>query len=317
VARCLAALGAHPALRGSAIDTVARAAETTIESVAALVDSHSRDATVLFERAAMMGPREAMACTILGRPVPTPVAAERFLVDLLAGAPVPPALLVIVDEATPEGDVELQHISSLAISVPSLPMGVAVSTSIYSAVMRGRDARWKALLREGLVDVVPDPPPPAPHDLLAGHAQIRDELVAGGALEVVRAFDRAATLPKDAPASVARSAYEDLLFRVLEQHAETAGLFELNGKLDFKFGTRPAEVDVVSRRLGIAVEIDGYFHFAGGAEAYRRDRRKDRLLQEHGYRVIRYLADDIVASLSQITKEICETVRARKQEKRT
>lgn len=316
VARCLGALGCHPALREAAITTVALAAETTNDSVRGLADSHSRDAATLFDRAAAAGPREAMACAVLGRPVPTPRDGARFLVDMLPVSSDAPALLAIVDGATPEGDAALKEVARLAVSAPSLSIGVAVPASVYSALMRGGDARWKALLREGLIDVFPEEPPPAPIELSGAHVRVRDELIAGGSSEVLRAFDHAAILPKHAPASVARSACEDLLFRVLEQRAETAGFFELNGKLDFKFGTRAAEVDVVSRRLGIAVEIDGYFHFAGGEEAYRRDRRKDRLLQEHGYHVIRYLAGDIVANLSQITKEICDTVRARKQEKK-
>src|SRR5271156_5558382 len=42
----------------------------------------------------------------------------------------------------------------------------------------------------------------------------------------------------------------------------------------------------------IAVELDGEQHFAG-VEAYRRDRRKDLLLQENGYLVLRFLAEDV------------------------
>jgi very-short-patch-repair endonuclease len=40
----------------------------------------------------------------------------------------------------------------------------------------------------------------------------------------------------------------------------------------------------------IAIEIDGPHHLADPA-AYRRDRRKDRLLQEQGYLVLRFLAE--------------------------
>ncbi|MCL5670310.1 MAG: endonuclease domain-containing protein, partial [Acidobacteria bacterium] len=31
----------------------------------------------------------------------------------------------------------------------------------------------------------------------------------------------------------------------------------------------------------------------GGPDAYRRDRRKDALLQENGYLVLRFLAEDL------------------------
>ena len=40
------------------------------------------------------------------------------------------------------------------------------------------------------------------------------------------------------------------------------------------------------------IELDGGQHLAN-ADAYRRDRRKDALLQEHGYFVLRFLAEDV------------------------
>jgi very-short-patch-repair endonuclease len=40
------------------------------------------------------------------------------------------------------------------------------------------------------------------------------------------------------------------------------------------------------------VEIDGAQHLSD-ADAYRRDRRKDRVLQENGYFVLRFLAEDL------------------------
>ena len=44
---------------------------------------------------------------------------------------------------------------------------------------------------------------------------------------------------------------------------------------------------------GLAVEIDGYYHFQD-ADAYRRDRRKDLELQKRGFLVVRVLAEDVV-----------------------
>ena len=49
------------------------------------------------------------------------------------------------------------------------------------------------------------------------------------------------------------------------------------------------EVDLLSRELRVAVELDGPQHLAD-AVAYRRDRRKDRLLQAQGYLVLRFLS---------------------------
>jgi len=109
----------------------------------------------------------------------------------------------------------------------------------------------------------------------------------------------------------ARSNVEKFFFHLLETLSETTGLFELNGKLDFKFGNKLMEVDFVSKKYKIAIEIDGYYHFTS-KEAYRRDRRKDWILQKKGYIVLRILADDIVCKLEEIIKEIKEIIQIQK-----
>ncbi len=45
--------------------------------------------------------------------------------------------------------------------------------------------------------------------------------------------------------------------------------------------------------------VDGPHHLAD-VEAYRRDRRKDALLQENGYFVLRFLADDVGKQLDHV-----------------
>ena len=47
----------------------------------------------------------------------------------------------------------------------------------------------------------------------------------------------------------------------------------------------------------MAVELDGSQHL-GDPVAYRRDRHKDQLLQETGYLVLRFLAEDVGKELS-------------------
>ena len=42
----------------------------------------------------------------------------------------------------------------------------------------------------------------------------------------------------------------------------------------------------------------------GCAEAYRRDRRKDALLQENGYTVLRFLAEDVGKRLDDVLDSI-------------
>ena len=49
----------------------------------------------------------------------------------------------------------------------------------------------------------------------------------------------------------------------------------------------------------LVIEIDGSQHLSC-VEAYRRDRRKDALLQENGYTVLRFLAEDVGKRLDDV-----------------
>jgi very-short-patch-repair endonuclease len=49
------------------------------------------------------------------------------------------------------------------------------------------------------------------------------------------------------------------------------------------------------------MELDGAQHLADPV-AYRRDRRKDPLLQENGYLVLRFLAEDVAVHTFTITR---------------
>ena len=109
----------------------------------------------------------------------------------------------------------------------------------------------------------------------------------------------------------ARSAAEAFLFQRLETLPETHGRFTLNEKLPIAFGKSPfLESDLLCASLRIAVEIDGAQHLAD-ADAYRRDRRKDMLLQEGGYFVMRFLYDDVLADLPYVLESILWEVRRR------
>ena len=91
-----------------------------------------------------------------------------------------------------------------------------------------------------------------------------------------------------------RSATELFLFRYLETLPQAQGAFVLNGRLPIPFGPNAyMEIDLLCTRQRIALEIDGDFHFQS-RENYRRDRRKDLLLQKAGYLVLRFLAEDVV-----------------------
>ena len=102
----------------------------------------------------------------------------------------------------------------------------------------------------------------------------------------------------------ARSASEAFLYRRLETLPETAGRFGLNVTLPIPFDDRgQMEVDFLCAEAGVAIELDGPQHLAD-ADAYRRDRRKDELLQQHGYFVLRFLAEDTGKRLDHVLDTI-------------
>lgn len=118
--------------------------------------------------------------------------------------------------------------------------------------------------------------------------------------------------------SRARSAAEAFLFQRLESLTETAGLFRLNAKLPIPFdGWSEMEVDLYASALKLAIEIDGPQHLSDLA-AYRRDRRKDALLQENGCHVLRFLAEDLSkhldATLDAIHRAVAHLRRTRQAE---
>ena len=53
----------------------------------------------------------------------------------------------------------------------------------------------------------------------------------------------------------------------------------------------------------VALELDGAQHLSDPV-AYRRDRRKDQLLQENGYFVLRFLAEDVGKELDVVLDAI-------------
>ena len=124
----------------------------------------------------------------------------------------------------------------------------------------------------------------------------------------------ARTYPPDAEgANRARSASEAFLYRRLESLADTAGRFRLNVNLPIPFdGWGELEVDLLCADVHVAIELDGGQHLAD-ANAYRRDRRKDQLLQEHGYFVLRFLAEDLGKNLDVVLDAILRTLAHRRK----
>jgi superfamily II DNA or RNA helicase/very-short-patch-repair endonuclease len=123
----------------------------------------------------------------------------------------------------------------------------------------------------------------------------------------------ARTFPADASgADRARSATEAFLYRRLETLPEAHGRFRLNADLPIAFdGLGQMEVDLLCADAHVAVELDGVQHLADPV-AYRRDRRKDQLLQENGYLVLRFLAEDVGKDLDRVLDAISRALSHRR-----
>jgi very-short-patch-repair endonuclease len=163
-----------------------------------------------------------------------------------------------------------------AIADPARPIAIACTRAAFAAWRAGRSDRWAAMVDEGVIELDDPPPPPPPRG----------------------------------PLFNARSAAELALFEALEATPATAQRFERNGFLAVRFGNQAAEVDLLSRADRIAIEVDGFYHFTD-LDAYRRDRKKDLLLQLHGWLVIRVLAQDVMRDARPAVTAVCQALAAR------
>lgn len=66
------------------------------------------------------------------------------------------------------------------------------------------------------------------------------------------------------------------------------------------------EVDLLCPEWKVVVELDGPQHLE--PVAYRTDRRKDALLQESGYFVLRFLAEDVGKHLDDVLDAVLRTL---------
>lgn len=67
------------------------------------------------------------------------------------------------------------------------------------------------------------------------------------------------------------------------------------------------EVDLLCADVQLVIELDGAQHPAS-VEAYRRDRRKDALLQENGYTVLRFLSEDVGKRLDEVLDSLLRAI---------
>ena len=114
-------------------------------------------------------------------------------------------------------------------------------------------------------------------------------------------------------AGAPRSASEAFLFRRLETLPQTAGRFQLNVELPIPFSGRGTmEVDFLCADAAVVLEVDGPQHLEN-PDSYRSDRRKDYLLQENGYLVLRFLAEDLGKRLDDIIDSILRALEHRRE----
>lgn len=189
-------------------------------------------------------------------------------------------------------DGSLAAALDLAERVPRLPVFLALQNDVLdAALLQHRGTRRAALLQQGTVRL--------------GHTSAMAAApFSSDAIDRIRA--EIAARPDDRELlELARSLAERILHDALEARASTQGRYELNGRMPFRFGPRACEIDLCDRRTRIAIEIDGYHHFTS-PDAYRRDRRKDVLLQREGFVVLRFLDRDIFDRLDFVLQVIDE-----------
>lgn len=243
-----------------------------------------------------------------------PIELLQAMAGLLDPVEAPGVLIAPLDSFGTDigsGAAWLGEIAAVAWRICHAAPGWAVAvTSAADAVENYRStaasSRERSFLLGGAVLLSPDPdpligvaanvgaaeesdPPPLPEPM----RQLVSRLAGEPAPRSLRAAHATAAALRPQRDDAARSAAERLLFELLQLHPTTRGLFALNVPADFQFGSRPAEIDLLATSLRLAAEVDGYFHFTE-PDRYRRDRRKDLLLQQHGYTICRVLADDVL-----------------------
>jgi very-short-patch-repair endonuclease len=209
-------------------------------------------------------------------------------------------------------DVAVPEAAACATVNPATPIAIACSPAALRAWRAGRSDRLAAMVDEGTVEI---------SDVLAESGEIVGSASGIMTTNTTGATTRSAPSPaapgrrRRSHVIDARSAAEAALFEALEATPATAGRFELNEYLSVRFGPTAAEVDLLSREDRIALEVDGYYHFAD-LDAYRRDREKDLLLQLQGFVVIRVLAEDVVKDARPAVNAVSRVLAVRKGENR-
>jgi very-short-patch-repair endonuclease len=123
----------------------------------------------------------------------------------------------------------------------------------------------------------------------------------GRILDVVAA--RSSTAP------LLRSAFEGVLYYLLEARHETQGKFRTNVRMKRSNEQGVDEVDLVAESVKLAIEIDGGQHETW--EHTQRDQQKDARLRGLGYEVLRFEARAVATQPSDVWRKVYDTLRQR------
>ena len=244
--------------------------------------------------------------------------------QLLPPSSVPGLLVLLPNEGSSAISSALNSLTQLVEHVPVIPVGLVLTESQGKVLLNEfSESRAKAMLRSGLIKIsfptpvsvrqwfsdrgIEDEPRLQPILRIAEKHGLTTE-----ALETALALVNPTSQPNTSEADkVYRSQAERFLSQFLEANPSTAGRFKSNVPLEITFGNRRMEVDFLDAEANIVIELDGHYHF-GSLDDYRRDRRKDRLLQQQGFLVLRFLAEDVVRDLEDILDAVDQALASRK-----
>jgi very-short-patch-repair endonuclease len=126
-------------------------------------------------------------------------------------------------------------------------------------------------------------------------------------IEDGRILDVVASRSSTAP--LLRSAFEGVLYYLLEARHETQGKFLPNLRIKRPGGQGADEVDLVAEDAKLAIEIDGGQHATW--EHTRRDQQKDARLKSLGYEVLRFEARAVATQPNEVWLKIHQVLRQR------
>ncbi len=232
-----------------------------------------------------------------------------------------PGLLVLLPEDD-RATVALTALAQMVEAVPQMPVTLALTVAQVQYLLNELpESRAKAMLRSGLIDV-PSSELGNIRQRLSDRNLDSEQLqsllnlakthgTTPDVLDTALALLDPAHQPETAEAAeVYRSQAEWFLAQYLEAKPTTTGRFQVNARLDIDFGGRPMEVDFLDGAAKIVIELDGHYHFQC-LDNYRRDRRKDRLLQQQGFLVLRFLSEDVVRDLEGILDAVDQALATR------